>query len=504
MMYLNRLLISSLLAVPALAAPSASTTKACNEIAKNLPDIVSFPYAITFNTETKGYWSTTLREIKPACVVTAKSASDVSTAVTILNKYPDVKFAAKSGGHDPNPGHATAGDGILISLAEMIGAVYDAEKKVAYVKPGGEWNDVISDLNKDGVAIVGGRLGLVGVGGLLTGGGISFLSSQYGLAADNIVSWEMVNANGTIVNIDAEKQPELAVALRGSGGQFGIVTKFTIKAYPIGKVWGGLRTYDDSKTDELYQAMHKFIPYNNEDPKAAIITTSLILTGGSRINLMFYFYDGEKPPTTGPFADFLKIKSTLDTTKTQTYPELLKSNGAGVSLLNSRISFRTATIPYFPKDSTVYKQITAKMHEITLGYFKRLRGLASQCSVDFQPMPAAIGKHTEERGGNAIGFTASDPDRVLLEIQCAWIEKRFDGMVRQFSKDLTAWIEEKVPQWLEEQGEPADAYLPLFMNDAMSDQNVTGTYKNYAKFKALQLEADPEGVLRERMGGFKY
>jgi hypothetical protein len=119
-------------------------------------------------------------------------------------------------------------------------------------------------------------------------------------------------------------------------------------------------------------------------------------------------------------------------------------------------------------------------------------------------MPAAIGKQTEKRGGNAIGFTANDPDRVLLEIQCAWIEKRFDNMVRQFSKDLTAWIEEKLPEWLEEQGEPADAYLPLFMNDAMSDQNVTGTYKDYAKFKALQLEADPEGVLRERMGGFKY
>jgi FAD/FMN-containing dehydrogenase len=77
-----------------------------------------------------------------------------------LNKYPDVKFAAKSGGHDPNPTHATAGDGVLISLNEMVGATYDADKKVAYVKPGGEWNDVISQLNKDGVAIVGGRLGM--------------------------------------------------------------------------------------------------------------------------------------------------------------------------------------------------------------------------------------------------------------------------------------------------------------------------------------------------------
>jgi hypothetical protein len=101
------------------------------------------------------------------------------------------------------------------------------------------------------------------------------------------------------------------------------VTQFTIKAYPIGKVWGGTRVYDESKTEELYKAMHEFIPYSNEDPKAAIIVTSLILTGGSKLNLLFYFYDGEKPPTSGPFADLLKIKTTLSTTKTQSYPDLV-------------------------------------------------------------------------------------------------------------------------------------------------------------------------------------
>ncbi|KAF9773987.1 hypothetical protein IL306_008085 [Fusarium sp. DS 682] len=485
-MHLNSFLISSLLAASAFAAPSASTEKTCKEISKAIPGRVSQPFTINYNSQSSGYWSTALREIKPACVVTAQSAEDVSTAVTILNKFPDVKFAAKSGGHDPNPGHATAGDGVLISLNEMVGATYDSDKKVAYVKPGGEWNDVISQLNKNGVTITGGRLGLVGVGGLLTQGGISFLSAQYGLAADNVISWEMVNWNGTIVNIDSKTQPELAVALRGSGSQFGIVTQFTVKAYPIGKVWGGIRTYDEAKTDELYETMHKFIPYSNDDPKAAIIVTSLILTGSSRINLLFYFYDGEKPPTTGPFADFLKIKSTLDTTKTQSYPDL------------------TATIPYFKDDSGVYAEITNKFREITRTYFKNLRGLASQCSVDFQPLPSSIGKHTEERGGNAIGFTANDPDRVLLEIQCAWVEKRYDDPVRQFSKDLTAWIEDKLPEWIEKNGGDANEYLPLFMNDAMYDQNVTGTYKDYARFKELQREADPEGVLRERMGGFKY
>lgn len=170
----------------------------------------------------------------------------------------------------------------------------------------------------------------------------------------------------------------------------------------------------------------------------------------------------------------------------------------------SQLTSQTATIPYFPKDSTVYAEITDKFVSITSSYFKNLRGLASQCSVDFQPLPSSIGKHTEERGGNAIGFTANDPDRVLLEIQCAWVEKRYDDTVRQFSKDLTAYIEDKLPEWIEKNGGDVDEYLPLFMNDAMFDQNVTGTYKDYAKFKALQREADPEGVLRERMGGFKY
>ncbi|KAF5000212.1 hypothetical protein FGRMN_1933 [Fusarium graminum] len=503
-MHLYHALIPSLFAASAVAAPSAATTKACKEISKEIPGRVSFPATINFYQQSIEYWSTALREIKPACVVTAKSASDVSVAVTILNKYPDVKFAAKSGGHDPNPGHATAGDGVLISLNEMVGATYDSAKKVAYVKPGGEWNDVISALDKQGVVIAGGRLGLVGVGGLLTQGGISFLSAQYGLAADNIVEWEMVNANGTIVNINAETQPDLAVALRGSGSQFGVVTKFTVKAYPMGKVWGGTRLYDGKKSDEIFAAMHKFIPNSNQDTKAAIIVTDLIITGGSKLNLLFFFYDGEKPPTSGPFADLLKIKSTTSDTKTRSYPDLLKSNGAGVSLLNSRISFRTVTIPYWAAKPKIYAEITAKMAEITGPYFKNIQGLASQCSVDFQPLPASIGKETEKRGGNAIGFTANDPDRVLLEIQCAWTDKNLDETVRDFSRDLTSWIEQKLPEWLEEQGEPMDSYLPLFMNDAMSDQNVTGSYKDYAKFKALQLEADPEGVLRERMGGFKY
>ncbi|VUC24032.1 unnamed protein product [Clonostachys rosea] len=505
---------------PGAAAPSSSTNQACEELSTTLADRVSYPLSLSYHSETTAYWSTILRELKPACVVLPESAEEVSKAVTILNKYPDVKFTAKSGGHDPNAGHATAQDGVLISLEKMSGATYDSSTNLASVKPGGEWNDVISSLNEHGVTIVGGRLGIVGVGGYLVQGGISFLSAQYGLAADNIVGWEIVAADGTIINVDANTQSELATALRGSGSQFGIVTKFTIKAHPIGKVWGGIRIYDASQTDKIFKTLHDFVPGSNNDTKAAIIVTNISAVASLNAFLIFYFYDGENPPTEGPFADFLTIPSLVSITGTQTYPELastmtmnavfisnvfqLKSNGVGASLINSRISFRTLTIPYVPEYPAMYSEISKKMTELSSDYFNNPLHLVSQCSVDFQPLPAAVGRQSEQNGGNAMGLTASDPDRVLLEFQCAWASKDDDDTLVSITRDLTAWIEARIPVWLEASSEAKDVYLPLFMNDAMADQNVTGSYRDYAKFKALQQEYDPIGTLRERTGGFKY
>jgi FAD/FMN-containing dehydrogenase len=143
------------------AIPTNATTKACTEIKNALPGKTLTPGLLTveYAYETQQYWSTTLREEDPACIVQPDSAQDISIVIKILNKYPSVKFATRSGGHDPNVGHATVQDGVLITMTDLVGATYDAEEDVAYVRPGGEWNDVISDLEKSGVAIAGGRLG---------------------------------------------------------------------------------------------------------------------------------------------------------------------------------------------------------------------------------------------------------------------------------------------------------------------------------------------------------
>jgi FAD/FMN-containing dehydrogenase len=145
----------------AAAAPDQSTTQACTEIKNALPGkvLTTGLLAAEYAYETQQYWSTSQRSADPACIVQPVNAADVSAVVKILLKYPTVKMATRSGGHDPNLGHNSIEDGVLITMTDMVGATYDAAKGVAYVKPGGEWNDVITDLEASGVTMLGGRLG---------------------------------------------------------------------------------------------------------------------------------------------------------------------------------------------------------------------------------------------------------------------------------------------------------------------------------------------------------
>lgn len=151
----------------------------------------------------------------------------------------------------------------------------------------------------------------------------------------------------------------------------------------------------------------------------------------------------------------------------------------------------------------MYSEIKAKLVELTKPFLTILRPTA-QFSVDFQPVPSIIGKLSESKGGNAIGFSASDPDRLFLEIQSSWTLPSDDAEAYSLSKQLTDWLDEQVPQWLDEAGMSRSTYLPLFMNDAAGDQPVTQSYKDYAKFKALQKQMDPNGLWSSRAGGFKY
>ncbi|GMF96897.1 unnamed protein product [Aspergillus oryzae] len=117
----------------------------------------------------------------------------------------DTLFAVKSGGHMPNNGFASIQDGLLITTQNLNNVIYNAEDQTAIIGPGLSWEDAQKGLDGTGRTLVGGRLGGVGVGGYMLGGGLSFLSSQYGWAANNVINFEVVLANGTIVNANEKE-----------------------------------------------------------------------------------------------------------------------------------------------------------------------------------------------------------------------------------------------------------------------------------------------------------
>lgn len=312
-------------------------------------------------------------------------------------------------------------------------------------------------------------------------------------------------ANGSIINVDAATHPDLAQAMRGSGGQFGIVTQFKVKVHHMGSVWGGSCAYDQTQEDRLYSVLHDFVGHGASDPKAAIIFSDLVLAAGVKTKLIFYFYDNATPPTSGPFADFFKIHGLACVPRTQKYSELLKANGEPIRLLNARSFFRTYTIPYISSRPQMYAEIRDYLANVT-ALFLNTPPLARavQFSVDFQPLPSLIGKISESKGGNAMGLSSSDPDRIILIYQGAWNLPTDDALAYSIARSITEWLDEVVPVWLEEAGMPKDLYMPLFMNDAMWDQPVTESYKDYEKFRSLQRSADPQGLFSSRAGGFKY
>lgn len=158
-------------------------------------------------------------------------------------------------------------------------------------------------------------------------------------------------------------------------------------------------------------------------------------------------------------------------------------------------------LPYVEENGDIYKEIKGKFNSLVGDYLKSPLRITSQCSIDFQPFPSAIGKHTAELGGNAMGLSDDDGDRMLLEIQCSWASADDDELFLEASQELTDWLSTKVPEWTNG-GE--ETYLPFLMNDAAFDQNVTGSYRDYESLKALQAKMDPRGFFEERGGGFTF
>ncbi|KAG6810664.1 hypothetical protein H0H92_010846 [Tricholoma furcatifolium] len=248
----------------------------------------------------------------------------------------------KGGGHSSNPGFSST-KGVHISMKQFDEVTYLPESETVIVGAGLTWDEVYARLAPHGVNVVGGRVTGVGVAGFMLGGGYSWLSNQRGLGIDNVVAYELVKPTGEVVTVTKTSDPELYFGLRGGMNNFGIVTRFVLKAYPQGKVWGGVITYTTAQVADITAATSLFSS-TVTDPKASIITTYNYVLGQLGVALIL-FYDGPTPPP-GLFDKFLSIPSFTRNIKTRSFLSLVEATPVN-TVRGLRMAFDSVPIAHY-------------------------------------------------------------------------------------------------------------------------------------------------------------
>lgn len=372
----------------------------------------------------------------------------------------------------------------------MTGMSYDPDTTLATYEPGSLFGDLYDYYEQYNRTVVGARLAGVGTG-LALGGGLSYLSPQYGMACDSFRELEIVLPSGEIVIAsNTSEYSDLFFASRGGGGNaYGVVTKYTVQTRPIGEFYAGNIIYLFEQVDAVATAIENFIQYN-DDPKASIIGTYEILgTPSLELDLdqaviMFLVYDGLDPGDA--FANFTSIPYLLDLMGIKTYPEVA----------NMPIPLSTE----LSRGDNIFRvgvhRIGDGGYEAALNAWRTWaednKGSYVLTSLDFQPIPLSLTEASKSQGGNAMQM----PDgpwfwvNYLLSSSPLLKSSEYDAIQASF-RDMVASASNV-------EG------LPLFINDANKDQNPLTTFSTYSKLQEIKRKYDPDHFFSNYTGGWSF
>jgi FAD/FMN-containing dehydrogenase len=194
---------------------------------------------------------------RPALIAQCGSADDVAAAIGFARRH-DLPLAIHGGGHN-GAGLGSVDDGVVVDLRLLRDVSVDAASRTVHVGGGCTWGEVDKATHEHGLAVPCGVISTTGVGGLTLGGGIGHLTRGCGLTIDNLLSAEVVLADGQQVSASADENPDLFWAIRGGGGNFGVVTNFEFRAHPVSMVHGGPTFWAIEDTEEVLKAYRDWI-----------------------------------------------------------------------------------------------------------------------------------------------------------------------------------------------------------------------------------------------------
>ena len=452
-------------------------------------DQVSLKNTTLYADQQLGYWSVQQRDVSPACFVQPTCADEVSTIIQIarLTKCP---FAIKSGGHAAFAGSSSVEGGITILLNRMTEIIISDDKKVTRIGPGNRWIDVYETLQPHNLSVIGGRVAEIGVGGLTLGGGISFFSGRRGWACDNVVNYEVVTADGEILEVNHQSYPDLYWALRGGGNNFGVVTRLDLETFPQGDIWGGSFVSTMEYNATLLDALSHFADNAPEDVDAGTWVAFAYANGMEDWIISTELTQAKgvvDPPILREFTAVPNVHSTLRLTNmTSLAYELNASNPNGLEE-----TFWTATF----KNSRPLMQDILDIYKEEIKPFEEVTGVVA--ALILSPIARDVIKHFGKNGGNCLGIHPDDGPFILLNLATMWLDTSYDEALLATHKRI---VDRCVARAKE-----LDAYVPfLYQNYAAKDQEVFASYgqENLQRLIDISKKYDPQQVFQKLQPGY--
>ena len=248
--------------------------------------------------EVRKIWNAMI-DRRPAVIVQCAEADDVPHAISYA-RDSGLEISIRGGGHNI-AGSALCDNGVMIDFSNMTTVKVDAQKRRAYVQPGATLGDFDKAAQAHGLATSVGINSTTGIAGLTLGGGFGWLTRKYGMTIDNLVSAEMVTADGRKIQVSKDENTDLFWAIRGGGGNFGVVTQFEFALYPVGpEILAGLLVFP---IDQAKQVLEKYREFVNTAPEELNVWVVLrkapplpflpVNVHGKEVILLAIFYAGD-------------------------------------------------------------------------------------------------------------------------------------------------------------------------------------------------------------------
>ncbi|KAL3489512.1 hypothetical protein BJX62DRAFT_239046 [Aspergillus germanicus] len=493
---------SALPLVGALSLVASSTAQqsdnlGCNTLSGSLTDSVFFPESTVYQNESQNFWSNT-EIMSPSCVFRPASAEQLGEAIKLL-KSVNAQFAVRGGGHMGIRGSNNIDNGVLIVMSALNTLELNDDQSLLSVGPSYRWGDVYSWLEPYGLAVAGGRLSPVGVPGLLLAGGVNFYGNQVGFGCDTVVNYQVVLADGSVVEVNKDSYPDLFWALKGGSSNFGLVTRFDMQTISSPKIWAGSYTVSEEYVDEFLKAIATYAA-DISDPKTHIVPALVPSPGAATLASAILFYDSQDEEFPAAFKPFTNIPAVSSTLAFKTLSEFSAELGQMVTDGINDI-FVAGTVV-----GTTFSDLHRGISIINSTFFERLPSLYAQIpaeniaiiQLDWQPIGALWMDASAKAGGNALGLDASKVYLAYAEV-VEWTGAEYDEIVMQWVEETTYAINNATQK--------AGLYDPFnYMGDAAGFQEIFEGYgaESHQRLVSIAQKYDPNATFQSLMpGGFK-